>query len=278
MVNIITDSTADLGPALAQRFNIQVVPLYVVFEEQVYADGVTINIEQLFESVRRTGNLPKTSAPSVPDFTAAFNRPGESVYIGLSSRISATMQNALLAQQSFEPGRVHVIDSRNLSCGIALLALKAAAMRDQGLSAAEISQRINALTPRVRSAFIIETLEYLHKGGRLTATQNLVGSLLHIRPVVAVREDGTLGLRSRLRGSRAKALAALVEDFVEHLPEVDLERVFVAHTGCIADAEHVKAQLLAAAPAIREVCIAYAGSVIASHCGPETVGLMYLLK
>ena len=278
MVNIITDSTADLGPALAQRFKIRIVPLYVVIADQVYTDGVTIHLAQLFESVAQTGQLPKTSAPSVPDFIAAFDQPGESVYISLSSQISATYQNALLAQQSFEPGRVFVIDSRNLTTGIGLLALHAADLRDQGFSAADIAAQISTLVTHVRTSFVIETLDYLHKGGRLSSMQSLMGSLLHIRPVIAVREDGTLGVKSRTRGSRRKALTALLDDFREHLPEINLERVFIVHTGCDADVAYLKSELMGMAPNIGEIFVTHAGSVIGSHCGPGTIAIPYILK
>ncbi len=277
MVHIITDSTADLGPDLAAQYRIRIIPLYVYVNKQMHRDGVDITIQDLFRSVEATRRLPKTSAPSVPDFEEQFDRPGESVFIGISSQLSVTMQNAVLAQQSCEPGKVYVIDSLNLSTGVGLLALKAADLRDQGLPAAEIYQQVSQLAPRVRTSFTIETLDYLYKGGRCSALQNLMGSMLHIRPVITVRGDGTLGVKGRTRGTRQKALQFMLDDFRDHLEQISLERVFVTHTGCQADAEYLREELLKMAP-IQQVYITTAGSVVASHCGPGTIGILYLLK
>lgn len=277
MVYIITDSTADLGPDLAAQYQVRVIPLYVYVNERTYLDGVDITMQDLFRSVETTGRLPKTSAPSAADFQERFDQPGESVYIGLSGQLSATMQNALLAQQSCAPGKVYVIDSLNLSTGIGLLALKAADLRDQGLPAAEIYQRIRQLVPKVRTSFMIETLDYLYKGGRCSAVQNLMGSLLRIRPVIAVRQDGTLGIKGRTRGTRQKALQFMLDDFRDNLAEIDPQRVFITHTGCQADAENLCIELLKMAP-IQQIHITTASSVVSSHCGPGTIGILFLLK
>jgi len=274
-VRIYTDSTADLGPELAARYDIQIIPLYVNVNGKTYADGVDITTPDLFRSVKETGQLPQTSAPSVPDFINLFSQPGESVYIGLSSQLSATIQNALLAQQNFEPGRVFVIDSLNLSTGIALLVIKAAEWRDAGLPAGEIDRRVRELITKVRTSFVIETLDYLYKGGRCSALQNIMGSLLSIRPVIAVRPDGTLGVKGRTRGTRHKTLQYMLDDFCDNQDQIDTERVFITHTGCDADAEYLKTALQKLAP-IDEVHITTAGGVIASHCGPDTIGILYL--
>lgn len=276
-VHIFTDSTSDLGQSLSTRYNIQVIPLYVNVNGSTYADGVDITTPALFRSVEKTGQLPKTSAPSVPDFEKMFSAPGKSVFIGISSKLSATYQTAVLAQQNFEPGRVFVIDSLNLSTGIALLAIKAAEWRDEGLPAAEIDQRVNDLKSKVHASFMIETLDYLYKGGRCSALQNLMGGLLHIRPVISVRPDGNLGVKGRTRGARLKGLQFMLDDFCDSLDQVDTDHVFVTHTGCEEDAEYLSIALRKLAP-IREVHITSAGSVIASHCGPGTIGILYLTK
>ena len=126
MVNIITDSTADLGSALLSRYNIDTIPLYVIIQGKSYVDGIEIDIADLFKSVQESGQLPKTSAATIVGFQELFERPGEQVYIGISSQLSATVRNAQLAAEQIEPGKVHLIDSLNLSSGIGLLALKAA--------------------------------------------------------------------------------------------------------------------------------------------------------
>lgn len=276
MVTIVTDSTADLGTELAKRYNVHVVPMYVFVNDRSYLDGVDISLPELFQSVTLTGKLPKTSAPTVRDFLKVFELPGEIVYVGLSSKLSATHQNALLAREMAGAERIFPVDTLNLSTGIGLLVIKAAELRDQGLSGAEIQQQVQAMAHGVRTSFIVETLDYLYKGGRCSAMQNLVGSLLQIRPVIAVQPDGTLGIKTKLRGTRKKALHAMLDDFAENAPKVALERVFVSHAGCEDDAQYVKAELLRIAP-IQEVLITHLGSVIASHCGPDTLGILYRL-
>lgn len=277
MVNILTDSTADLGRDLAERFGLHVLPLYVHLGEKAHRDGVGITTPDLFRYVESTGQLPKTSAPSEKDFEAFFSQPGEWVFIGISNRLSATYQTALLAREACGPERIHVVDSRNLSSGIGLLAILAAGLRDDGLPGAEIAARVQAATSRVRTSFVIETLDYLHKGGRCSAMQNIVGSLLQIRPIIAVQPDGTLGVKARTRGARRKALQSMLDSFVQDAPAIDTRRVFITHTGCHADADLLKHEIMAAA-AVEEVCITGAGSVIASHCGPDTIGILYMLQ
>jgi DegV family protein with EDD domain len=277
MTNILTDSTADLGDELASRFGIDTIPLYVYLDEHTFIDGVDITLPDLFSSVKRTHQLPKTSAPTVSDFQKAFSRPGETVYIGISSRLSATHQNAIIARESLNSDSIHLVDTLNLSTGIGLLAIQAAKMRSAGIEAAEIARCVAEMAPLVRTSFIVDNLDYLHKGGRCSAVENIMGSLLNIRPVIGVRSDGTLGLKGKTRGSRKKALRFLLDDFDENLAQMNLERVFVTHTGCDDDAAFLRDELLKMAP-ITEVLITYAGSVIASHCGPDTIGLLYLLN
>jgi len=277
MIRIITDSTADLGNELLSHYRIEMIPLYVLMGEQSYLDGVNISLEDLFRSVQETGQLPKTSAASIGDFVRHFTGLDDIVYIGISSQLSATIKNATIAAETLGKVNVYIVDSLNLSTGIGLLALRAAELRDEGKSAREIAETIKALVPKVRTSFIIETLDYLYKGGRCTALQNLMSSLLSIRPIIAVRPDGTLGVKAKIRGTRRKGLMEMVKDFEEHLDEIDLHRVFITHTGCTADAEFLKSELLSRAQ-IEEVLITHAGSVIASHCGPDTIGILYMVK
>lgn len=277
MVDIYTDSTADLSSSLAKKFNIKIIPLYVLIKDKSFKDGVDISNSDLFRSVAETGQLPKTSATPVGDFLNAFDSSESAIFIGISNQLSATVKNAELAVKSLNKNDLHIVDSLNLSTGIGMLALHAAELRDKGLTAAEIANEISALVPKVRTSFVIETLEYLYKGGRCSAMENIIGSLLRIRPVITVRSDGTLGVKTKVRGTRMKALDYLLADFRENLPKINLHRVFVTHTGCDADAEFLKAELCKIAP-IEEVSITLAGSVIASHCGPDTIGILYMLK
>jgi DegV family protein with EDD domain len=156
--------------------------------------------------------------------------------------------------------------------------LKAADLRDQGLAAAEIEAQVLACVPKVHTAFVIETLDYLYMGGRASSIQHLFGSLLKLRPVIEVRPDGTLGARAKIRGSRKKALDTLLTDLADNLSVLDDRRVFVTHSGCDSDAQALAAEIRRLAPQIQEVLITTAGATISSHCGPDTIGILYLTK
>lgn len=276
MLEIITDSTSDLGPVLYQRHNIKRVPLTVFVEGREVKDG-ELTLAQLFDAVKRTGVLPKTSAVSVGEFSETFKGQADSIFIGISSQLSATYQNSLMAAADIHHKRIANIDSLNLSTGIGLLVVKAAELRDQGLGFDEIVSQIQATVPKVHSSFIIDTLDYLYKGGRCSALQNVFGSLLRIRPVIEVHKDGTMGVKEKIGGARKRALLSLVDEFETLLPAIDLHRVFITHTGCDDDARYLEAELRKIAD-IDELCITYAGTTIASHCGPGTIGVLYLMK
>lgn len=276
MIYIKTDSCADLGQPLLDAHQISSIPLHVLVNGEDHFDD-DLTLEFLFSSVDQTGELPKTAAPSVQEFIDFFSVPDPTVYIGLSSQLSATMDNAVLAKEQMEREKLHLIDSLNLSTGIGLLTLKAADLRDAGLSADEITPEILAARDKVRTAFVIDTMDYLYKGGRCTALQAIFGSMLKIRPIIHVRQDGTLGVLDKVRGSRKKALEHLLNGFKNDLPDVDLTRVFVTHSGCPEDAEYLAEKLKSLAD-IQEVLITIAGSTIGSHCGPNTIGILYLQK
>jgi DegV family protein with EDD domain len=274
MIHILSDSCSDLSPDLRARYHIDTIPLYITLDGKSYRDG-DLTFNELFDSVKATGQLPKTAAPSVVDFEQFFLRhPGEIIFISIGSKISATYQAACLAAEQMPERSIRIIDSNNLSTGIGLLVLAAADLRDQGYRSEEIAACIEPILPKVRTSFIIDTLEYLHIGGRCSAMQNIVGSLLQIRPVIELKPNGTLGIKEKTRGSRKKALSLLLEDFKSHIHELDMQRVFLTHTGCDEDADFIKESILNAAP-VKEVLITYAGATVSSHCGPDTLGLIY---
>lgn len=278
MVQILTDSCSDLSQELIQRFNIAVIPLSVFISGKTYLDGVDITIEELFDLVKQSGQLPKTSAPSVANFIDFFSQfEEEMIYISIGAKLSATYQSAMLAAESLPDRKIFIIDSANLSTGIGLLVCKAAELHEQGLSVNDIVHQIVETVGKVRTSFVVDTLDYLYMGGRCSALQNIVGSLLKIRPVIEVRQDGTLGVKEKLRGTRKRALEALLEDFKNNLPAIDLRRVFITHSGCEADAMYLKNELNQLAE-IGEVCITRASATIASHCGPNTIGILYLTQ
>lgn len=277
MINILTDSSCDLGKELIEKYQITVIPLYVFLNDQTYSDGVNLDLKQLFDLVEKTGQLPKTSAPSVAEFETFFTRPGENIYICIGSNISGTFSHAVMACENLETRNTRAIDSLNFSTGIGLLVLKAADLRDQGFNAEMIEKEIRASVPKVHSSFVLDRLDYAYKGGRVSSLQMLVGSLLKIRPIIELRPDASLGIREKIGGSRKKALDSLLADFRDHLRDLDPKRVFVTHTLCDSDAQYLVTELNNMAP-IENIYITLAGSTIAAHCGPGTIGILYMTK
>ena len=278
MVKIIVDSCSDLSPELIKRFDIEVIPLSILVDGQTYLDGVELSTSQLFESVKKTGVLPKTSAPSVAAFTNVFEKHDEFIYLSISSKLSASFQSAHLALEALPKShKGKLIDSLNLSTGIGLLALRAAELSQQGKSMDEIVKEVTALIDNVNTSFMIDTLDYLYMGGRCSAMEHIFGSILKIKPIIEVRKDGTLGVKEKINGSRKKCLNSLLEDFSKKKDIVDPGRVFVTHVLCPDDAAFLKTELEKIMP-IDEVCITDAGSTVASHCGIGTIGILFIQK
>lgn len=274
---IFADSCCDLTPQQIEKYNIHIVPLGVFISEKSYLDGIDITTPQLFDMVNQTGNLPKTSAPSTAMFARAFKPYQEALYISISSKLSASNQNGLIAARSLAPADIRVIDSLNLSTGIGLLVLKAVELREEGKTISEIEIAINETVPKINTSFVIDTLDYLYMGGRCSAMEHVVGSLLKIRPVIEVHHDGTLGIKEKVSGSRKKALDSIVLDFKKKLPDIDLHRVFITHAFCEEDANYLRDELLKLTP-IEEVCLSTASATIGSHCGPNTIGILFITK
>ena len=276
MIQITTDSCADLSQDILTKNNIRSIPLHVLFDGVDHYDS-DLTLDDLFSSVEKTGELPKTAAPSLQEFIDFFNTDDSIIFIGISSQLSATMQNAALAKKQMEKSNLLPIDSLNLSTGIGLLTLKAVDLMQKGKDADQIVQEIEEVRSKVKTAFVIDTMDYLYKGGRCTGLQAFVGSMLKIHPVIHVRQDGTLGVLDKVRGNRRKALERLLTGFKEDLPNVDLKRVFVTHSGCVEDANYL-AKALNGLAEIEEVHITTAGGTIASHCGPDTIGILYITQ
>lgn len=274
---IFVDSTSDLGAALLERYHLEVIPLTVHLNGSSYHDGIDLTQEQLFTLIESRGILPTTSAPAIGDFVRAFSNHPDGIFIGLSSKLSGTVNNARLALEVIPESHVCVVDSLTLSSAIGLLALKAADLRDAGASVAEIQAAVEAARANVRMSFALETMRYLHMGGRCTAIQSLAASVLKIRPIIAGMPDGTLGLKAKIRGNGVHSLDALLKDFEQALPAVDLRRVFVTHAAAAESAAYLVDKLTALAP-IQEIHVTTSGAVISSHCGPGTVGILYLMN
>ena len=279
-IKLITDSTSDLSVELAQKRDIAIVPLYVNFGLQSGKDNVDITTKELFDKVKETGQLPKTSAPTIADYATEFKKyidEGKDVlYISLSSKISTSYQNACATALQFPEGRVKIIDSLNLSSGVGILVMTAADCIERGLSLDATISEVQSLIPRVKTRFLLDTVEYLHKGGRCSGLQMLLSSLLEIHPIIEVT-DGTMHLAEKVRGNRQVVLRSLVKDALDNMDSMRQDRIFVTHCECPEDASWVQTQL-AEPHRIKQILLMNANCVISSHCGPKTRGIIYIEK
>ncbi len=279
-VKIFTDSTVDLTKDLVEKYEIGVVPLYVNIEDASYLDGIEITTADLYRIVDEKQTLPKTSTAPVTDFVDAFtpwiNDGYDIIFMGVSSKLSSTYQTAALAAREFDEGRVTLVDSLSLSTGTALQVVKAAELAKAGLDSKTIAGIVSEITPRVRASFIIDTLKYLHMGGRCSAIQLLASNVLKIHPQIIVK-DGAMIVGAKFRGKWKNCLDNYYEVTVGDGSQIDPERVFITHSKNQETAEYFK-QRMEKELNIKEILITEAGTVISSHCGPGTIGILYIEK
>lgn len=280
-VAILSDSTCDLGEALLNAYHIDTIPLHVNFGEKSYDDGVDITLEELYKKVEEEGKLPTTSACSYGEIKTFFQQYLDAgydiVYTGISSKMSVTFQVAALVKEELDPTRIFVVDSGNLSTGIGLLLLKAAKMRDEGLSAQEIATELEEIVPRVKSQFVIDTMDYLYKGGRCTAVQFAFSKVLRVKPMIVVREK-TMQVGAKFIGNIAKAQRGMTNMFLKDFDKIDKEFVFITHTFAYEGANYIKNLIENVSGEIEHVYETVAGCVIGSHCGKNTIGILYIMK
>jgi DegV family protein with EDD domain len=278
-VVVVTDSTCDLSKKLIEENDIKVLPLYVSFDEDIYKDGEEITSEKLYELVKENKKLPKTSACSVGDFMNFFKQyldeGYEVFYTGIGGKLSSTYANALLAKEELDTDKIQVSDSGNLSSGVGLLALKAAKFAKEGKNALEIKREIDVLVPKVRSKFVVESLEYLHKGGRCSGVARFFGTMARLKPVIVV-ENGKLDVLAKPIGKK-KGLNIMLDDTIANKDNIHNDCVMVTHTYADEDASYLKDSLNTNVPNAH-VEETTAGCVISSHCGKGTIGILYILK
>jgi len=282
-VCITYDSTCDLSPALLKRFEIRTVPLTILDGESCFPDDGSYTSARLYEAFRQKGTLPKTTAVSPQEFLHFF-RPiladgFDIVHIDISSDLSSTYQNARLAAAEIEDGqqRIHVVDSRHLSTGGGLLALQGALLRDQGMDAETIARELRRLAPLSDTSFVLDTLEYMWKGGRCSGVTALGANMLRLKPCLEMR-NGKLVVCKKYRGSMEKVYPQYIQERLagkEVLPDF----AFITHSGEVAeDTLQELTELVKNTAPFREVFVTQAGCTVSSHCGPKTLGVLFLRK
>ncbi len=280
MVKIIADSTCDLSKELIEKYDIAIIPLYVRLGDEEYLDGVNITPEKLYEWSDKTEQTPKTAAASVTDIMDKIkeNEAEEYVIFTISSSMSANYSNCKLAAQELDmEDKIKVIDSQNLSTGIGLQVIEACEMSRAGKSAAEIEEYILSLRSKVRASFVIDTLTYLYRGGRCSGLAALLGNALKLHPRIAVK-DGAMGPEKKYRGLPKKYIMDYVKDMDEAFKNAKKDRVFITHSGCDKDIVEMVRSYLSDLGHFDEILETRAGGVVSSHCGPGTLGVLFIEK
>ncbi len=282
-VIITADISCDLNRELEQRYDVVPVPLHIVIGGKSYEDWVNITPEELYDIFYKTKELPHTTAVSVGEYTEFFkpyiDDGCDVVHLSLGSKLSVTHQSSVLAAQEF-PGRVFSVDTQNLSTGCGLLVIKACELRDKGLSAEEICKEVNAMVPKSHASFVLDRLDFMHAGGRCSAIAMLGANLLSLKPCIEVHNDdgGSMGVGKKYRGKYDKVLLQYMEDTLAKYENIDADRVFITHAG--ANQEYVDAvyKALKAKNIFKEIHITRASCTISSHCGPNTLGVLFMTK
>ena len=281
-VRIVTDSTCDLSQELLDRYDIKVIPLCIIMDDQSYKDGVEVKTEDVLKWSNDNKTTPKTSAANLEDaseFLRPFQEAGEEViYIGISEDMSTTCNVMRLAGEELEFENFHVINSMNLSTGIGLQVLRAADLAAKGKSAQEIYDAINGAREDVRASFVVDTLVFLSRGGRCSAVTALLASTLKIKPRIAVTM-GKMGVSKKYHGNFDKSIIKYVHEMEDDLLAADPSRVFITHSPMENPAlvEEIK-DYLKSLKHFDEVLETNAGCVISSHCGPNCLGVLFYQK
>ncbi len=280
-VMITADSTCDLPSYLIEKNNITILPLSILLGDKSYSDGVDIFPRDIYAYVNKTGDLPKTAAVTPAQYNTVFKEFTEQgkavVHIGLSSAISSSYQNACIAAAEFED--VYCIDSKSLCTAMGLLVLKACDFREKGFDAKKIYNRVNSLVPKVSTTFVLNNLEYLHKGGRCSGVAKFSANVLGIKPSIAVDENGRLDVAKKYRGKIDLVYKQYISDSLKDVNKFDPARVVIANSG------DINPEIISFAKGViegknkfTEVITADAGCTISSHCGPKTLAIFYIKK
>lgn len=282
-VKIVADSTCDLTAEQIRDNDITILPLYVTMDGKSRRDGLEITTEEIFRHVDAGGDLPKTAALTVADFSDCFSQilqndpDAEILCITISSFFSSCYQNACIAAEE-TGGRAVPVDSLNLSTGFGHVVLEACRLAKEGHTAAEIKQELETdIIPKVDASFIINRLDYLHKGGRCSTVAALGANLLRLKPCIEVR-GGKMIVAKKYRGSFVKCVSQYVKDRLADYDQIRTKRIFITHPKAEPEAVRAAEAEIRAAGAFDEIVESRAGCTIASHCGPSTLGVLYIRK
>ena len=282
MSNIVitSDSTSDLSVQLRERYNINTIPMGISLGDKLFLDdGVQITPEKIYEHHSKTGELPKTNANNYSDcydfFKPLVDAGKTVIHFTISSEMSSTYNNARMAAEDLE--NVYVIDSRNLSTGIGVVMVAAAELAESGMETEELLEKINEMLPCSDASFVIDNLEYLHKGGRCSAVAAFGANLLKLKPCIQVK-NGTMGVVKKYRGKYIDVLKEYVNDKLNDLSDILPDHVFVTHAGCDEEIVNSVVEQVKACNYFKNIYVTRAGCTVSSHCGKDTLGVLFIRK
>ena len=279
-IKITADSTCDLGSELAKRYNVGIMPLHVVLGDKTCLDGISVTPQDIFKYVSDTGILPKTAAPSADDYAEFFEREisgyDSLIHYNISAKASSSHDNAKIAAERFK-GKVLVVDSLALSTGQGLLVLKACDLAAAGKTPEDIVEITCNLRPRLNTSFVPDVLDYLHKGGRCSLASLIGAKVLKLHPLISMK-DGQMYAKKKYMGNLEVSLKKYVKDLAEEYRQYDRTRCFITHSCCEPDVvEGVRAQVKELFD-FDEILETTAGSVVTSHCGKNTLGVLFIFE
>lgn len=279
MVKITADSTCDLSSEILEKLEVSISPLGIVVDDITYHDGVDIFPADVFRFVETEEKTCKTSAVNVYEYDAMFREYASKydavIHICIGSGFSACYQNARVAAEEYD--NVYVIDSQNLSSGSGHIVYEAAKMAKEGCGAKEICERLEYLIPRVEASFVIDRLDYLYKGGRCSALAMLGANLLQLKPCIEVI-DGKMMVGKKYRGRFDACLESYVNDRLSGRGDIVYERVFITHPMCTSETVAKVRETIGRLAPFQHIIETNAGCTVSNHCGPNTLGILFIRK
>ena len=278
-IKILSDSTCDLSAALCEKYNITIVPLSVIKNGEEFKDGVTITPANIFDHVATGGELCTTSAVNIGEYTEVFSRYASAydgvIHINLGSGFSTCYQSACLAAEEFE--NVRVIDSKNLTCGQGFVVLKACELAQTMDNLDAIAEELRAYAEKVEASFVVDKLDYLVKGGRCSSAAALGANLLNLKPCIEVK-DNKMGVTKKYRGNYSKCLSTYVRERLADREDIDRSTVFVVKTEVSDECYQAVMEAIHDCGNFSTIHESIAGCTISCHCGPGTVGIIFVRK
>ena len=278
-IKVISDSTCDLSKELVEKYNISIIPLTIVKNEQEFKDGVDITPADIFAHVASGGDLCSTAAVGVGEYADWFSKYANDydgvVHINISAEFSSSHQNARIAAEEFE--NVRVIDSRNLSTGQGLVVLKACQLAHECASLDELQEKLEAFTQKVEASFLLDQLAYMVKGGRCSSAAALGANLLNLKPCIEVK-NGKMSVVKKYRGNYAKCLANYIKDRLTNREDLEYETLFVTRTPVSNETLETVKKTVAECDQFQNTYWTEAGCTVSCHCGPGTLGVLFVRK